>query len=89
MPTTWHAAKTGNHQGLIIDEAGNNIAVAYDAKDATLIAAAPELLEALKALADAVARYEGANTADDIDSAEAGILEDAKAARAAIAKATE
>ena len=37
-------------QGLIIDEeTGKNIAVAYDKKDMDLIAAAPELLEALKA----------------------------------------
>jgi hypothetical protein len=45
----WYQANTGNHQGLIISEAtGANIAVVYDKKDAPLVAAAPELLEALK-----------------------------------------
>lgn len=46
----WYEGKTGNHQGLIIEEGtGKNIAVAYDKADAALIAAAPELLEALEA----------------------------------------
>ena len=45
---TWYEANTGNHQGLIIEEeTGKNIAVSYDKKDARLIAAAPDLLEAL------------------------------------------
>lgn len=49
--TTWHESNTGNDQGLIIDdETGRNVAVSYEAKDAKLIAAAPELLEALKAI---------------------------------------
>ena len=44
----WYEGKTGNHQGLIIEEeTGKNIAVAYDKADAALIAAAPEMLEAL------------------------------------------
>ena len=46
-PGPWYEAKTGNHQGLIVDEkTGENIAVAYDKKNARLIAAAPDLLEA-------------------------------------------
>lgn len=46
MTTTWHEANTGNDQGLIIDdETGRNVAVSYEAKDAKLIAAAPELLK--------------------------------------------
>lgn len=48
----WYAKDLNNiaDQGLIIDEeTGKNIAVAYDKKDMDLIAAAPELLEALKA----------------------------------------
>jgi hypothetical protein len=49
---TWHAASTGNHQGLIIsDKDGRNIAVAYDKADAPLIACAPELLAACERLA--------------------------------------
>lgn len=40
----WHEASMGNHQGLIIDANGRNVAVAYDKADAPLIAAAPELL---------------------------------------------
>lgn len=47
-PRQWYEAKTGNHQGLIIDENdGRNVAVAYDKADAPLLAAAPELLEIL------------------------------------------
>ena len=43
----WYEGKTGNHQGLVIEEeTGKSIAVTYDKKDAPLIAAAPELLEA-------------------------------------------
>lgn len=46
----WYEAKTGNHQGLIVDEdTGKNIAVAYDKADAPLIAAAPRMREALEA----------------------------------------
>ena len=47
----WTVAKTGNHQGLIVEgNTGRNIAVSYDKADAPLIAAAPGLLEASKAL---------------------------------------
>jgi len=50
-PEEWHVAKTGNEQGLIIDLEGLNIAVVYDGeKHARLIAAAPDLLAALKSL---------------------------------------
>lgn len=50
--TSWYAAKSGNHQGLIIDEnTGKNIAVVYEKTDAPLIANAPDLLLYLK-LAD-------------------------------------
>lgn len=45
MRTSWHESKTGNHQGLIIDDkTGDNIAVTYDKQHASLVAAAPELL---------------------------------------------
>ncbi len=46
MKKKWHETKMGNdHQGLIIDENGKNIAVSYDKADARLIAAAPEMLD--------------------------------------------
>jgi len=49
MDRKWYEAKMGNHQGLIVDEkTGANIAVVYDKKDAPLIAAAPDLAEALE-----------------------------------------
>jgi len=42
----WYEASMGNHQGLIIaEDSGENIAVAYDKRNAALIAAAPELLD--------------------------------------------
>jgi hypothetical protein len=45
----WYVGKTGNHQGLVIEEGtGRNVAVAYDKQDAPLLAAAPELLAVLK-----------------------------------------
>ena len=44
----WYTANAGD-QGLIIDEeTGRNVAVSYDKKDAKLIAAAPDLLDALR-----------------------------------------
>ena len=49
-PKPWYAAKTGNHQGLVISEAtSENVAVTYNGdEDAALIAAAPDLLAALR-----------------------------------------
>jgi hypothetical protein len=42
-------SKQDDSQGQVADEGtGRTVAVSYDAKDANLIAAAPELLEALK-----------------------------------------
>lgn len=47
---TWYYNVTSAEQGLVYSEQdGANIAVAYDAGDAPLIAAAPEMLEALEA----------------------------------------
>ena len=52
MENKWYVGNNSNDsQGLIIEEnTGRNVAVTYDAKDAALIAAAPELLAALEAL---------------------------------------
>jgi hypothetical protein len=51
----WYNKQGSGGQGIVIDEAdGRTVAIAYDAKDAALIAAAPELLEALHALQVAV-----------------------------------
>lgn len=50
---TWYEAKTGNHQGLIVDEAtGENIAVSYEKENARLIAAAPRMYDALRLFVD-------------------------------------
>jgi sugar phosphate isomerase/epimerase len=70
----WTGQVTSSDQGLIIDdETGRNIAVAYDPKHTNLIAAAPDLLEALLLCVDAL---------------EDGHWQETKqAARAAIAKA--
>lgn len=47
----WHVANTGTYQGLIVDSRdGRSVAVSYDKEDARLLAAAPKLLSALKAL---------------------------------------
>lgn len=54
-PGPWYEANSPGHQGLVISEStGMNIAVTYDEKDAALIAAAPEMLEALIEHCDAV-----------------------------------
>ena len=47
---TWYAKPASGGQGLIIDEAnGANIAVAYDAQHAPLLAAAPAMKAAILA----------------------------------------
>ena len=57
METKWYSAITNkgsaHEQGLIIEEGtGNSIAVSYKAENAKLLAAAPELLEIVRKLAD-------------------------------------
>lgn len=48
--SAWYVGKTGNHQGLVIEEGtGRTVAVAYNKADAPLLAAAPDMLSALKA----------------------------------------
>lgn len=51
MRNHWYTtSKPEDRQGLVCDEkTGANIAVTCDAKDANLVAAAPEMLEALEA----------------------------------------
>ena len=62
----WYKASTGNHQGLIIEEkTGRNVAVSYDKEDADLIAAAPEMLEALRTCAEWSDSRDGSQEADD------------------------
>ena len=79
---TWYTkSKAEDSQGLIIDETtGKNIAVSYDAKDAQLIAAAPDLLEACQHLRASLQWQGGVRY----------IIKDAdlEPLRAAIAKAT-
>ncbi len=49
----WYATNAGNdYQGLVVEEhTGKTIAVAYDKKDTPMLAAAPEMYEALKLIA--------------------------------------
>ena len=77
----WYAktinAGSPHEQGLIIEESGGrNVAVAYDAKDGPMIAAAPELLNTLQ---NALARIE---QDDEHNPPDVGQI------RATIAKAT-
>lgn len=52
-PGPWYvASRKESRQGLIISETtGANIAVTYDSRDAELVAAAPDLLHALRRIA--------------------------------------
>lgn len=80
-PGPWYAASTGTDQGLIIsEETGKSIAVVYDKKDACLIAAAPDLLEACQHFMKCIA-CDGTRCAPN--------AEDFYFAREAIRKATE
>ena len=57
-PGPWNASAFGgpHNQGLVIAEStGANVAVIYDIKDAELVAASPDLLEACKLARDLVA----------------------------------
>jgi hypothetical protein len=48
-PGPWHAGSASGGQGLVTQqETGTSIAVTFDAKNRHLVAAAPEMLEALK-----------------------------------------
>jgi hypothetical protein len=52
-PVRWYDSKGSGGQGLICDERdGRTVAVACDEKDAPLLAAAPELLQAAKRARD-------------------------------------
>ncbi len=45
----WHCGNLSGSQGLVIDdEDGRSVAVAYDTKDTPLLAAAPEMYEAIQ-----------------------------------------
>lgn len=47
---SWYAANGPGGQGHVVSETdGRNVAITYDEKDAPLVAAAPELLDALEA----------------------------------------
>lgn len=87
----WYEGKTGNGQGLVIEEeTGRNVAVTYDKKDAPLVAAAPELLERVE-YALAVARVERQQLLEDGHQAESmtisGIEIEILSYEAAISKA--
>jgi len=89
MKRNWYTPKTDSHQGLIIDEqTGNSVAVAFDKADAPLIAAAPDLLEALGAY---LAAHDNAACTGRLSALldEGFSLDLMFAAREAIRKATE
>jgi len=45
----WYAPRTDSHQGIVVcEDTGENIAVTYKKENARLVAAAPELLEAIR-----------------------------------------
>lgn len=90
----WYVlSKADNVQGIVADETtGATIAVTYDAKNAPLIAAAPELLEALEECEKALTQYIDASTAMNPAIKQSGYMHPVVKlrdhARAAIVKAT-
>lgn len=80
---SWYAKKSsGTGQGLVIEEnTGRTVAVAYDEKEAPLLAAAPELLAALEDALESLSRLKDAHDAYRVTCI--------SQARAAIAKAKE
>lgn len=59
MTHTWYHKPGSMGQGLVIEEnTGRNVAVAYDAKDSPLLAAAPEMYEALNLIHAAIVNGE-------------------------------
>lgn len=79
-PGPWYYSPADGHADLIVSASGTDIARVEWARDMAVIAAAPEMLAALRELTIAA---EGAGW--DVDPCNAAIL---GAARAAIAKAT-
>jgi len=61
-PAPWHSANVSGDQGLIIGDNGKNVAVAYDKVDAPLIAAAPDLLAALRIACAALEEHKDEGT---------------------------
>jgi hypothetical protein len=52
----WYAKTQSSGQGIIADEeTGRTVAIAFDGKDAALLAAAPEMRELLALAADTIA----------------------------------
>ena len=50
----WYAKNSSGDQGIVIDaNTGRTVAVAYEARDTAILAAAPEMLAALVAIAEA------------------------------------
>ena len=57
---SWYKARSGNGQGLVVEEdTGRDVAVTYDEKDAALVAAAPALRLAVMGLLDYRCRRSG------------------------------
>ena len=82
----WEVGNTGNHQGLIYAEkTGDNIAVAYDKKNAKLIAAAPDMLKALKQCEEVLFQYVHGNETPEM----CAMAETERDALEAIQKATD
>lgn len=85
--TTWYTISRANDmQGIIAEEeTGRMVAVSYDVKDAPLLAAAPDMLEALRLWDEGFSDGEEFTAAQFVE----WVNGNRRAARAAIQKATE
>ena len=98
----WYAKNSSGDQGIVIDaNTGRTVAVAYEARDTAILAAAPDMLEGLERLADLYAELERITRGTDLGchpdarnfvacivSTVRAAKDGAEKARAAIAKAT-
>lgn len=88
METNWYAKPGSGGQGLVLDEqTGRTVAVAYDVKDAPVLAASPALLDALRCALNALEGRYPWPVADGKYSQKEARKVAADVARAAIAKA--
>ena len=80
QPHRWYSSKSaGDHQGLVSEEdTGRTVAFTQDIKDRFLVAAAPEMQEALIAVDDFLLGFKEDELPDDLRRMVASALSNSK-----------